>query len=73
MSDLTQTDSTLKGPQNDVSRKAMRVGRIIDRLLPGRYVLMLVLPEPPNQDWELEIFASVRIQRYVVYEERKAK
>jgi hypothetical protein len=67
------SDQDVKGKpiQTDVSQRALRIARIIDRMLPGTYMLMLVIPERDNHDWNLEVFGAVRIQRYQVYKERR--
>lgn len=60
----------------DVSRKALSIARIIDRLPAGNYTIHLKRPENPSERWTVEIHQPVTVvQKREVFdktlEERK--
>jgi hypothetical protein len=46
----------------DVSDAALKIARMLDRLYPGKYMLMITRPDEKGQDWRIEIFSSAKIQ-----------
>jgi hypothetical protein len=54
-------EAQLKTTQ-DVSEAALKIARMLDRLYPGKYMLMITRPDEKGQDWRIEIFSSAKIQ-----------
>lgn len=46
-----------------VSRRALSVARMIDRLAPGKYTVLLIKPEGESDRWIVEIAQPVTIQK----------
>ena len=49
--------------QNDVSRRALSIARMIDRLEPGKYTVLLIKPEGESDRWIVEIAQPVTLQK----------
>lgn len=49
--------------QQDVSRRALSIARIIDRLPAGKYTIQLVKAESESERWQIEIVQPVTIQK----------
>lgn len=57
------TDTTLIQLPQDVSRRALSLARILDRLDPGKFTISLIKPAGKHERWVIEISQSVTIQR----------
>lgn len=73
---MTPPKSTPQAIALDVSRKALSIARIIDRLPAGSYTIHLKRPENPSERWTVEIHQPVTVvQKREVFdktqEERK--
>ncbi len=49
--------------QNDVSRRALSVARMIDRLGPGKFNVLLIKPEGESDRWIVQIDQQVTLQK----------
>ena len=57
------TTQVLARPVSDISLRATRLGRAIDRLTPGQYTITLKKDELDAKDWVVEIVRTEPIQR----------
>jgi len=57
----TPNSSTQQAISLDVSRKALSIARIIDRLPAGNYTIHLKRPENPSERWTVEIHQPVTV------------
>lgn len=57
----TPNSNTPQAIALDVSRKALSVARIIDRLPAGNYTIHLKRPENPSERWTVEIHQPVTV------------
>ena len=55
--------------QSDVSRRALSIARMIDRLPPGSYSISLKLPEHNTERWVVEVVQPVTVvQRKEIFD-----
>ena len=47
----------------DVSRRALSLARMVERLDPGKYTISLIKPTGKHERWAVEISQSVTIQK----------
>ena len=47
----------------DVSRRALSLARMVERLEPGKYTIALIKPAGKHERWAVEISQSVTIQK----------
>lgn len=59
--------TTLVQPPQDVSRRAVSLARMLERLEPGKYNISLIKPTSGNERWMVEISQSVTIQKKELY------
>ena len=55
--------TTLIQLPNDVSRRALSLARMVERLAPGKYNIALIKPTSKHERWAVEISQSVTIQK----------
>lgn len=53
--------SAMPSTNGDVSRRALSIARMIDRLGPGSYTINLKRPENASERWTIEILQPVTI------------
>ena len=53
------------GMSQDVSHQALGLARLVDRFCrqPGRYVIILDVPDPRRQVWQIELLLVDALQR----------
>lgn len=65
---VTTLETTLVQLPQDVSRRALSLARMLDRLEPGKYNIALIKPTSKNERWAVEISQSVTIQKKEISE-----
>jgi hypothetical protein len=55
--------ATLVQLPQDVSRRALSLARMVERLEPGKYQITLIKPASKHDRWAVEISQSVTIQK----------
>ena len=55
---------------NGVSSRALYIAKMIDLLLPGTYTIILVRPDAKQEDWNVNIYAAMKIQEREVAERK---
>ena len=59
-----------RNPQQDISHESVRIGRLIDRQKPGRYMVLIDIP-PKDQPmgWDIELISIPKSERVVLKRE----
>ncbi|MGH2536512.1 MAG: hypothetical protein ACRDHL_03870 [Candidatus Promineifilaceae bacterium] len=54
-----------------ISRQALTIGRVLDRLfrLPGAYVILLTVPDNPRRPWIVEFCRLERLRQLAISRE----
>lgn len=50
----------------DISRQALSVARIVERLPPGEYTINIIRPERKTERWTIEVHRIVLAQRELI-------
>lgn len=59
----------MTGNNRDVSRRALSIARVVDRLGPGQFLISLKIPEHSTERWVIEITQPVTVvQRREIYD-----